>query len=231
MNPLSASKKLLSMAGELGRHPQELPYAMRWLHSMLPGHSPLFDEVPWITFRAIDWLDAYLKPDMSVFEYGAGGSTLYLAKRVRNVVSVEHDEGFHQWVKEILSQRAIHNCQLMLHKPEPCVGSSHAFASFQKKYKGQCFESYVRAIDGYPDQSFDLVLVDGRARMACVKQALAKIKPGGALMLDNTDRPAYAQAGRLLSAAQHSDFPGLTPWNLEVSQTSVWQIPAQHALA
>ncbi|MDP2056339.1 MAG: hypothetical protein Q8K35_01095, partial [Thiobacillus sp.] len=96
MNPISASKKILSMAGELRRHPRELPYALRWLHSLLPGHSPLYDEVPWITFRAIDWLDTYLKSDMSVFEYGAGGSTLYLAKRVRNVVSVEHDEGFYQ---------------------------------------------------------------------------------------------------------------------------------------
>lgn len=226
MNPISASKKILSMAGELRRHPRELPYALRWLHSLLPGHSPLYDEVPWITFRAIDWLDAYLKPEMSVFEYGAGGSTLYLAKRVRNVVSVEHDEGFYQLVKEILSQRANPNCQLMLHKPEPCEESDPAFASYQEKYQGLCFESYVKAIDSYPDQSFDLVLVDGRARMACVKRALAKIKPGGALMLDNSNRPAYAQAARLMGEIPHSDLAGITPWNLEVSQTSVWQIPS-----
>jgi predicted O-methyltransferase YrrM len=226
MNPLSASKKLLSMAGELGRHPQELPYSLRWLRSMLPGHSPLHDEVPWITFRAIDWLDRYLTPEMSVFEYGAGGSTLYFAKRVRSVVSVEHDEGFFKWVQEILARRALDNCQLMLHTPQPCTDSSQPFASYQDKYRGQCFESYVRAIDGYPDRSFDLVLVDGRARLACVKQAIAKLKPGGALMLDNTDRPAYAPAGRLLNGARHSEFPGLTPWNLEVSQTSVWQLQA-----
>ena len=226
MNPISATKKLLSMAAELGRHPQELPYAMRWLHSLLPGHSPLFDEVPWITFRAIDWLENYLKPDMSVFEYGAGGSTLYLAKRVRNVVSVEHDEAFYKWVKDILSQRALHNCQLMLHKPEPCVESDLAFASYQEKYRGLCFESYVKAIDSYPDQSFDLVLVDGRARMACVKRALAKIKPGGALMLDNSARPAYAQATGLMGGITQLDLAGITPWNIEVSQTSVWQFPA-----
>jgi predicted O-methyltransferase YrrM len=214
------------MAGELGRHPQELPYALRWLHSLLPGHSPLYDEMPWITFRAIDWLDAYLKADMSVFEYGAGGSTLYLAKRVRNVVSVEHDEGFYKIVKGILSQRSIHNCQLMLHKSEPCEESNHAFASYQEKYKGLCFASYVKAIDSYPDQSFDLVLVDGRARMACIKRALAKIKPGGTIMLDNSDRPAYAEAGRLMGETPHLDLAGITPWNLKASQTSVWQIPA-----
>ena len=226
MNPISASRKALGMAGVLRRHPQELPYAMRWLHSLLPGHSPLYDEVPWVTFRAIDWLDAYLKPDMSVFEYGAGGSTLYLAKRVRDVASVEHDEGFYHLVEEILSKRSIHNCKLMLHKPEPCEESDGAFASYQGKYRGLCFESYVKAIDNYPDQSFDLVLVDGRARMACVKRALAKIKPGGALILDNSDRPAYAQAAGLMGDITHFDLAGITPWNLDVSQTSVWQVPA-----
>jgi predicted O-methyltransferase YrrM len=213
------------MAGELRRHPQELPYAPRWLHSLLPGHSPLYDEMPWITFRAIDWLDAYLKPDMNVFEYGAGGSTLYLAKRVRNVISVEHDESFHQLVSNILSKRTIRNCQLMLHKAEPCEESGRDFASYQGKYQGLCFESYVKAIDAYPDRSFDLVLVDGRARMACVKRALAKIKPGGAMMLDNSDRPSYAQASGLMGDIPRLDLAGVTPWNIEVSQTSVWQIP------
>jgi len=182
--------------------------------------------MPWITFRAIDWLDGYLKPDMNVFEYGAGGSTLYLAKRVHNVVSVEHDENFHQIVSDILSKRAIRNCQLMLHKAEPCDASSHDFASYQKKYQGLCFESYVKAIDAYPDRSFDLVLVDGRARMACIKRALAKLKPGGALMLDNSDRPAYAKAKSLMRDIPSLDLPGVTPWNIEVSQTSVWQIPS-----
>lgn len=226
MNPISASKKIIGMAVVLRRHPQELPYAMRWLHSLLPGHSPLYDEVPWVTFRAIDWLDAYLKPDMSVFEYGAGGSTLYLAKRVRDVVSVEHDEGFYQLVQEILSKRSNHNCQLLLHKPKPCEEGDHAFASYQETYRGLCFESYVKAIDNYPDRSFDLVLVDGRARMACVKRALAKLKPGGALMLDNSERPAYAQAAKLMDEIPQLDLAGITPWNLEVSQTSVWQFPA-----
>jgi protein-L-isoaspartate O-methyltransferase len=118
---------------------------------MLPGRCLLFDEVPWITFRAIDSLDRYLTPDMSVFEYGAGGSTLYLTKHVRSVVSVEHDEAFYEGVKDILAQRAIDNCELMLHKPEPCTEGSRHFASYQDKYKNQCFESYVSAIDSYPD--------------------------------------------------------------------------------
>lgn len=225
MNPVSASKKVLAMAGVLYRQPRELPYAARWLRSLMPGHSPLGDEVPWVTFRAIDWLESYLSPGMNVFEYGAGGSTLYLTKRVHRVISVEHDEGFYSLVRGILSQRNVSNCQLVLHKPEPCEDGGSAFASHQAKYRGLCFEAYVKAIDTYPDHSFDLVLVDGRARVACVRQALAKVKPGGAFLLDNSDRTGYAEAKRILADFPRLDFFGITPWNLDVSQTSVWRIP------
>ena len=192
---------------------------------MLPGHSPLSEEVPWITFRAIDWLDAFIKPDMNAFEYGAGGSTLYLAKRVRHVVSVEHDTGFYGTVEKIMSTRGVGNCHLMLHEPKPCSDVDRDFASYQEKYRGQCFEAYVKAIDSYPDGGFDFVLVDGRARIACVQRAIAKIAPGGAIMLDNSDRPAYAEAGRLLDRFVRLDLAGVTPWNLEASQTSVWRVP------
>lgn len=191
----------------------------------MPGHSPLEDEIPWVTFRAIDWLESFLQPTMDVFEYGAGGSTLYLTKRVHRVISVEHDEGFSSLVQGILSQRNIGNCQLVLHKSEPCEDGTIAFASHQIKYRGLCFEAYVKAIDIYPDRSFDLVMVDGRARTACMQQALAKVKPGGALLLDNSDRPAYAETKRMLADFPRSDFFGITPWNMDVSQTSVWRIP------
>jgi hypothetical protein len=229
MNPVSALRKLRSMTGELRRHPREMKFALRWLNSMLPGHSPLQDEVPWVTFRAIDWLDAYLKPDMKAFEYGAGGSTLYLAKRVRDVTSVEHDREFYDLVKSILAQRSNRNCSLMLHEPKACEESDREFASYQVRYKDMCFESYVKAIDDHPDKSLDFVLVDGRARVACVKRAVSKVAPGGAIMLDNSDRPAYRAAFRLLRDVPRYDFAGVTPWNLEVSQTSVWQIPLVNA--
>jgi tRNA A58 N-methylase Trm61 len=214
------------MTAELLRHPREMPYAWRWLQSLLPGHTPLVDRVPWVTFRAIDWIDAYLSPDMQVFEYGAGGSTLYFAQRVRTVVSVEHDAGFYDVVGALLRQRQLNNCLIELQEPRPCTESSRRFASFQPKYLGMCFESYVKSIDRFPDRHFDLVLVDGRARVACVERAKRKVKLGGALVLDNTDRPDYARAYEILGTSTCHDLEGLTPWNMEVSKTSVWTIRA-----
>jgi predicted O-methyltransferase YrrM len=214
------------MAGELVSHPRELPYARRWLTSMLPGHNPLQDELPWITFRAIDWLNDFLRPSMCVFEFGAGGSTLFLAKRASQIWSVEHDESFYEIVQKRLDGLSQQSCELMLRKPVPCLDRSVEFASYQDRYKGMCFESYVKSIDRRPDRSLDLVLVDGRARLACVRRAVPKVKPGGVIMLDNSDRPSYAEAADLLSGFERLDLAGLTPWNMEASQTSIWRLPA-----
>ncbi|HLI94422.1 MAG TPA: hypothetical protein VKU83_12450, partial [Puia sp.] len=49
------------------------------------------------------------------------------------------------------------------------------------------------AIDVYPDSHFDVIIVDGRARPSCIKHALPKLKPGGWLLVDNSDRSYYLE--------------------------------------
>lgn len=232
MNPFTASKKILVMSSVLVRHPEEIRFAARWFCSHLPGHSPFTEKTPWITYRAIEWLDSHLGRDMSVFEFGAGGSTLFFSQRVRRVVSVEHDEKFHQVVARLLAESGIDNCELILRRPQPLTdgGPSWEFISHQAKYRGLSFEDYLKAIDEFPDASFDLVLVDGRARVESARRAFRKIKPGGYLMLDNSDRSGYAEVGRMLATCERQDMPGITPWNIEPSQTTVWRIPANGAI-
>ena len=54
---------------------------------------------------------------------------------------------------------------------------------------------YAPVISEYPDETFDFILVDGRDRVQCIKCALPKLKRGGWLMLDNSERRRYAAAG------------------------------------
>ena len=70
---------------------------------------------------------------------------------------------------------------------------------------GASFERYVRAIDDYPDGHFHFVSVDGRARVACLERALAKVAPGGLLILDNSQRERYQPALSRLTE-QSPDF-------------------------
>ena len=62
-----------------------------WRRSLGGEANPVADERPWITFPAIEFLERTLTRDMRVFEYGAGGSTLFFATRVKEVVSIEHE--------------------------------------------------------------------------------------------------------------------------------------------
>jgi hypothetical protein len=48
--------------------------------------------------------------------------------------------------------------------------------------------SYAAFIDRFPDHSFDLVIIDGRARAACIQHAIPKVKKGGYLLVDDSER-------------------------------------------
>jgi hypothetical protein len=46
--------------------------------------------IPWMTYPFIDFISDRLSPDMEIFEYGSGNSTLYFASKVKWVYSIEH---------------------------------------------------------------------------------------------------------------------------------------------
>ncbi|HKO93603.1 MAG TPA: hypothetical protein VJU61_20760, partial [Polyangiaceae bacterium] len=77
--------------GILARHPASAAWLLPWFTSQAVTRSPLGDEAPWIPFVARRWLARQLRPHLRVFEWGSGGSTLFLARRVAELVSVEHD--------------------------------------------------------------------------------------------------------------------------------------------
>jgi hypothetical protein len=214
--------RLLAGAGLLRRDPRGLRHAPRYLRSLLPGRSPLADAVPMMTFDAIEWLGDYLRQEMQVFEYGSGGSTVFFARRVDRLVSVEHDPDWYAWTQGRLGDLGPPALTYVLQPPEP--GAQDGFGSTDPRYRGMHFGSYVRAIDPYPDGAFDLVSVDGRARAACVDRAVGKVKGGGFLLLDNSDRDEYAAAMEALTPFRRIDFRGLAPYSTDLGQTSVWEI-------
>jgi len=197
---------------------------------LLPWHTPLGDEVPWITFKAKVWLESYLKPTMTVVEYGSGGSTVFVSKRVKKLISIEHDEGWYGKVSNVLSKERILNCRYILCEPRKKVSRDmipYGFTSYTStsmEYADMSFESYVKSIEQYPDEYFDLVTIDGRARLSCIFHALSKIRRGGYLMLDDSDRTEYNQAAALLADYKRTDFVGSGSYKAVLGQTSVWQV-------
>jgi len=71
---------------------------------------------------------------------------------------------------------------------------------------------------------FDIVFVDGRDPVNCLRNCLHALKQDGFVILDNAERPQYnAGSGHLLQHGfKRVDFVGMGPVNLEAWSTAVF---------
>ena len=80
----NALTKLARLGRHLLTHPRHvLPYLTT---GPLCRRSPLELGVPWFAQTAIEFLEHHVTRKMHVFEYGAGGSTLFFARRAAAVI-------------------------------------------------------------------------------------------------------------------------------------------------
>lgn len=207
-------------------------YFPKWFSSFRPSRSLIDEARPWIPFEAANWLHHYLNRNMKVFEWGSGGSTIFFAERVEEVVTIEHDKNWYAPVSKALAQRGITNCSYQLHEPKPIAGSLTTIDESQSSgfiyddyYVGTTVHQYVRAIDAHTDHTFDLILVDGRSRTECIKHAIPKIKFDGYLMLDNSNNADVAEIVRKLQSYPHTVFRGIAPgWPPTRWTNTIWKI-------
>ncbi|HEY4655003.1 MAG TPA: class I SAM-dependent methyltransferase, partial [Cyclobacteriaceae bacterium] len=62
----------------------------------------------------------------------------------------------------------------------------------------QDYHNYFSFITVFPNGHFDFIFIDGRARIECTLNAIPKLKKGGMLVLDNSDRDRYAPLFKVL---------------------------------
>lgn len=146
-------------------------------------------DLPWWTFESADQVAAYLRehPGARVFEWGSGASTLWLAARAGSVHSVEHHAG---WAAQ-LSPRLPENVTLRVVEPVP--SATPTVPSAKSGHAGLDFADYVAAIDDVAG-AFDVVVIDGRAREACLARSVERLSPEGIIVFDNVDRRRYVEA-------------------------------------
>jgi uncharacterized membrane protein YbhN (UPF0104 family) len=185
---LLAATGLLGLLDRAARRSRTLLWVRTWLSIYDLADLARFD-VPWWTFEAADAVDAFLRerPGARVFEWGAGASTLWLARRAGTVTSVEHDADWAASLEPMLPD----NAAVRLVAPGPA--GAGAVRSEKPGFEGLDFGDYVAAIDDVPGD-FDLIVVDGRARAACLDRALTRVTPGGIVVLDNVERARYRAA-------------------------------------
>ena len=150
-------------------------------------------DLPWWTLESIGRVEAFLKsrPAPRVFEYGSGASSVWLSRRAAEVVSVEHDEPWHAIVVSRLNGTA--NARVRLVEPDATPADDPAYRSNKPGWRDRTFRNYVHAIDDEIGE-FDLIVVDGRARPACLAHARSRLKPDGMIVFDNSHRAPYRRA-------------------------------------
>ena len=174
----------------------------------------MVDDPHW-ALCAIREVAQFILPGVVVLEWGGGSSTSWLLSQGARLTTVEHDRG---WYEQL---RALHGADPMWQGlyivptetgPPECRGS--AIYGWPVMY----YEAYVDA----PGEMYDAVLIDGRARSACLARTIRErlVKPGGLLLLDDSQRKRYQPAMSLVPpdwpCAVHADGKRMT---------TTWRVP------
>lgn len=134
----------------------------------------------------MDFIEGRLNKELSLFEYGAGNSTFFFAKQVKTVRSIENNEEWYAKIKGNLPTNV-----------------DISFVPLGDK-------AYQEAIL-HENSDFDIVLVDGRERVACLKNAMQKLSNKGVIILDDAEREKYKEAFEYMKAKgfRHIPFSGI----------------------
>jgi predicted O-methyltransferase YrrM len=157
-----------------------------------------------------DWqhIDAVMEETKpaTFLEWGTGSSTFYFSKHKDEdgapvkYTSVEHHPGWCGEMKKQLWQRGVTNVDYVC---EPVVQGFRGWAGGWSEGSFAQFEEYIQqsdhAVNKYraehecsaPCGAFDMVLVDGRARIACALYVLRHLRAGSILFIHDFDRTPY----------------------------------------
>lgn len=152
----------------------------------------------------------FITPNCHVLEWGSGGSTLWFADRLpagATLTSIEHDTAWHENTQRRIGKRQ--NVQLLLCPPSGSLGRNATIDEEDPTH----LHKYIHAVDG---RKFDVILVDGVARVACMEHAREILSPGGVIFLHDAHRPWYDSGKALFfehgTVGSCPEYPGPLLW-------------------
>jgi hypothetical protein len=183
---LTNVQRSLKLLGHLCSRPGNLIPYFRY---SITNCSPLELELPWWSLSAIRELEKHLNNNHRVFEWGSGGSSVFLARRCRELTTIEHEPDWFDLVEKTMTALEIQGSQLFLR--EINLENEKAFLT----------SPYASALQS----SHDVIVIDGEdhfgpesswsARESCFKLAEQWVcKDGGLIIVDDSWRyPALRQ--------------------------------------
>ena len=86
-------------------------------------------------------------------------------------------------------------------------------------------EKYLQGLEIVEDNSLDLVLVDGRHRVECIRASMPKVKKNGYIILDDSDRTDYLDSYEILKAWESFVISGYAYMSDFKTHSTVWKKP------
>ena len=157
----------------------------------------------------MELLNDWLRPDDIGIEWGTGQSTIWFARHVARLISIEHDKKWYEHVKQLLKDNGINNVELH-------------FAPLTSTNPSSENQEYLRIAQKLPEQSIDFALVDGKLRDRCVEVAIRLLKPGGLLIIDNAER-YLPNASRAPESIGNRSIPSAELWHSLIQRLESWR--------
>ncbi len=149
-----------------------------------------------LTENELTFLASHVQLSDNVWEYGSGFTTTFLATRCKRLTSVEHIPSFAAQAVLLAANNGHRNVSVLSIPPDfPYVEGTIDDGDLPT------FRSYV---ESYPGRA-DVVVIDGRARVECVRWMLERApfgpSPETRFFLHDVNREQYAPISVMLCEA------------------------------
>ena len=137
--------------------------------------------------EALNFVKSYLRPNHIVFEWGVGRTTIEFSRDVKEYYGVEHD---FKYYKDTLNQVGKN---VRIHYIPSDSNSLNWFPYVSREGNFAEFRNYIQFVHliGSFDKKFDIVLIDGRARVECAIEILPYLSDEAVVFIHDFDRHFY----------------------------------------
>ncbi|GAB3773195.1 hypothetical protein GCM10028818_14390 [Spirosoma horti] len=135
------------------------------------------EDLPWLTYPFINFIEPRLKETFLMFEYGSGSSTIWFAKHVDKVYSVEHDR---EWYNKISKNKPA-NVELTLREVD--VKGDYSAITYMSLADESSYSSEIKNTN----KLYDIILIDGIFRANSIVNSVNSVKETGVIIVDNVD--------------------------------------------
>lgn len=137
----------------------------------------------WMSNEEARKLQEYTSNVNNYLEWGSGGSTLNIAPQAKvRAVSIEHDP---EWCKRMSRTLELRNLTYIEFYCVPRKRTSQTDGTYPE------FRPYINKIDSLHQETWDFILIDGRARVVAAIKALAYISQSSIVALHDFCRISY----------------------------------------